>query len=668
MLGLFEKSPRLPRTHIVRMGNGDVGGVKTLLVAASSCLILSIATGEAGQMLQLEGGEVSVMGEVVGQQVHPDLALSNGRGLIVFEDTHVDGDGSGIGGVVVGSGLTGAYGAFRVNSTTAGDQKHPQVAILKNGGEVIVWQSRENGKDIVRARFLGPDATFLGNDFIVSSPASSGAVRPRVASLAQGGAVIVWGSFGQDDAGNFSKSLAGLQGVFGRIFDDYGTPLGPEFQINQSVAYNQRDPQVTATSNGGFAVAWVSEGAPEMGAGNGAQELESDGTVAPRTPVEIFVRTFTSAGSGSGAERKVNHGVGITANPAIASFQDGGLFIAWSQNDGQNVDQSWDVFGRTLKTDGTFAGAAFKLNTFTYGDQYQPQLAPVGSQLLSVWTSLRQDGSFEGVFGQVITATSKLGDEFQINSTTASKQMHPAVASQGLGGVSVVWTSYGGGLGGFDLKGKSYFEGIPAAPTPHVNALSQSRLSVTWPEVAALEVDAYLLYVNDNPNPQEVGELFAQVGGLAPGSVHSFRLAYRLQDGRISPLSGVASGRTLGEDGNFDGLPDEWQQQYFGADSSKWPSALKDSDGDGASNLEEFWAGTSPSDSTSVLRQELVRTDVGLKLRWNTIGGFVYQVETSSDLSEWTAAGKMRFSHGNLDEISVNLGGQPTYYRIHRLR
>ncbi len=47
------------------------------------------------------------------------------------------------------------------------------------------------------------------------------------------------------------------------------------------------------------------------------------------------------------------------------------------------------------------------------------------------------------------------------------------------------------------------------------------------------------------------------------------------------------------EDSDGDGLPDAWELEHFG-DLSQGPDT--DFDGDGASNLAEFDAGTNPSD------------------------------------------------------------------------
>jgi len=52
----------------------------------------------------------------------------------------------------------------------------------------------------------------------------------------------------------------------------------------------------------------------------------------------------------------------------------------------------------------------------------------------------------------------------------------------------------------------------------------------------------------------------------------------------------------------FDGIPVSWREQYFGGNFStnSQANALGDPDGDGASNFQEFLAGTNPTDAASV--------------------------------------------------------------------
>jgi hypothetical protein len=74
---------------------------------------------------------------------------------------------------------------------------------------------------------------------------------PWVAEDSQGRSLVVWTSVNQDGSG---------EGVFGRLFDASGNPIGDERQINTTAGGNQRAPQVASDGNGNFIVVWQSEG------------------------------------------------------------------------------------------------------------------------------------------------------------------------------------------------------------------------------------------------------------------------------------------------------------------------------------------------------------------------------------------------------------------------
>ena len=106
----------------------------------------------------------------------------------------------------------------------------------------------------------------------------------------------------------------------------------------------------------------------------------------------------------------------------------------------------------------------------------------------------------------------------------------------------------------------------------------------------------------------------------------------------------------------------------FGPDVLAWPRPSDDSDGDGASNLQEFLAGTAPQEANSVMRVQLVSTAQGTRLSWNGQPGFIYQVQVSENLDFWTDFGSPRFAVGTTDSILVNGIGSAAYYRLIRLR
>lgn len=414
-----------------------LGGVMLLAVAA-----------QAQNAFSPGGNDYPIAGDMPGDQSAPQAAVRLNGGYLVWQDNTVDGDGAGIRAERLDGNLNMMGQQFRVNSIGTYEQEKPQVGVLTNGGAVFVWQGGKPGVQKIYARFLPATGTnFMAADIRVNSYTNQFQIDPAVAVLKDGSVVVVWSSYGQDGS---------MQGVFGRRFTAAGVTNGTEFQINQYPLNNQRSPAITALAGGGFVVTWVSE-------------LQRN-----QTSVDVYARLYTASGTAVGNEFTVNPPANrLCANPSVVGTTDGGFAVAWSQRDAQvgnsssteftvnsaatfKSQNSWDVFARTYTAGGTPNGSSFRMNSYTYGDQYAPKLATFNGSYLAVWQSLGQDGSMEGVFGQFFTGSGQLaGTEFKVNSDAGNRQLRPAVVTDGSKRFLVTWGSFGTS-GTFDLFARSY--------------------------------------------------------------------------------------------------------------------------------------------------------------------------------------------------------------------
>ena len=647
-------------------------------LASAGLLIFPSSASAQTNLYNPNGTEYAVIGGLPGDQVHPDAAVATAGGFVVWQDNITDGDSSGISARRLDGTLSGTLGTFRVNATGAGIQENPRVAMLKNGGAVFVWEGGRQGFQHIYARFLTPTNTFLTtNDVLVNTFPGGSQQNPAVAVLNNSNVVFVWASVRQAASNS-------MQDVYGQMFSPAGQKVGGEFLVNQYISFNQREPAVAALSTGGFVVAWVSEQARVPYSPAGSNFITSSAIVSPT--VDINARLYNSSGTATTGDILVNPDNNPCGTPALAGASDGSFMVTWASRTTTVSINGWDVFARSFSSSAV-GGTAFRVNTYQVSDQYFPRLSGLGLDYMVTWTSLGQDGSRAGVYGQCLRSTGLVGGEFRVNTSTISDQLHPVVAADGASQFLVVWTSFTGIPYNFDLMAQRYVNNagvLVAMPAPFVwvpfvvsNNVYQPRLVVSWAPLLGLSVSNYEVYVDGSlvTTNRVTTNLWTMTAanGLTTNSTHSFTVDYVLTDGRRSPLSPSASGSTwLGL--NWGGIPYEWMAAFFGGyfngsyTTTFWPPATTVL----AANttlLNVFIEGGNPLDSSTWLKQQLLKTPQGLFLSWNTQPGAMYQVQVKTTLtaSSWINLGAPRFAAGTTDSIYVG-GSSAGYYRLQLLR
>ena len=613
-----------------------------------------------------QGPEYFPAGLIPGDQINPSVAVSTSGGYLVWQDNVTDGSGYGISAVQLDGTFSPIFGNFRVNVQGTNDQENPRVTLLKGGGAAFVWQGGVLGFQHIYARFLSASNIWVTGDVMVNTDTNHYQLNPAIATLTNGYVVVTWASVGEDNAD-------GLQGVYAQILMPTGQKVGNEFLVNQFTPYNQRPPAVSATPNGGFIVAWVSERERSITSipVAGLQEIATNDIVTSTDSIDIYARTFNQTGAALTNEFLANTSFNTCANPAVAVASDGTFIIAWSQKDTQVPNNSWDIWARQFNAPNA-GGSVQRINTQLYGDQYRPEISSLGTDYFVVWTSMGQDGSREGVFGQFLHGDgSKAGGELQVNTTFLNSQLYPMVTSDGVGRFLAVWSSYEAGSLSMDLAAQVYattLQPLSAPAAPVISAVDSYTLSVTWSPILSLNIAYWNLYVDGSTTPIPVTNIYWVDDNYEPSETHTFQLAYVLTDARISPLSPVASGTTWGNDKNHDGLPDNWQAMYWGTNSANWPGPNTHIGGpNGPTVLQIFLWGANPNDPSTWLRTSMSHTAEGWFLSWNTIPGYVYQVQFSPSLGAgWSNLGAPRFAAGTTDSIYLGLSYQG-FYRITRL-
>lgn len=382
-----------------------------------------------------------------GSQIMPSAAVQAGGGYLVWQDQNTFGNRFTLMGRVLDSGFNPAFAPFRINSNNTGDHENAKVALLGSGGAVFVWQGGQYGFQHIYARFLSSSNTWMGIDQMVNSSSRIYQGKPAVAVLGNGNVVVVWETF----------NSVTMRDISGQLFSASGVKIGGEFQVNQFTPYNQRSASVAALTNGGFVVTWVSEQQTKL-AGAGSGDLSPSQFQLPS--VDVYARLFDMTGAAASGEFPVNASSNVCANPVVAAAADGSVMFAWSEKDGQVINNGWDIYSRPFTFPSSISqipGVEQRVNTQLYGDQFAPQMAAQGANYLIVWTSLGQDGSAAGLFGQILGEDgSRSGGEFRVNTTTLGAQQQPNVAADNNGRFLATWTGPTFGPSKNDLFGQVY--------------------------------------------------------------------------------------------------------------------------------------------------------------------------------------------------------------------
>jgi hypothetical protein len=200
---------------------------------------------------------------------------------------------------------------------------------------------------------------------------------------------------------------------------------GSEFVVNTQRDTTQRDPEIAVDALGNAMAVWVS------------RELAGEGSAG-----DIALQAFDGSGAPVGTELLVNlRSAGDQERPAIALNAEGNGIVAWASFiDG---DSLYDIRARMI-SGLVLSGQEIQVNTTRLFTQTNPAVAVDSTgRCVVVWDSWFQDGGDRGVFGRRIDPSgTPLGDEFQVNTTTAFSQARPAIRMRRGGGWAVVWESW----------------------------------------------------------------------------------------------------------------------------------------------------------------------------------------------------------------------------------
>jgi len=174
----------------------------------------------------------------------------------------------------------------------------------------------------------------------------------------------------------------------------------------------------------------------------------------------IYAQRYDASGNTAGDEFQVSyHEIYIRDfNPlrtSITALEDGGFVISWN---GYYYGDSSGIFAQRYDASGNRVGDEFLVNTYTASEQSYPSTATLADgSFVITWVSDGQDGDGIGVYAQRYDASGNTqGTEFQVNTYTISIQEDQSITALADGGFIITWHSYGQDGSGSGIYAQRY--------------------------------------------------------------------------------------------------------------------------------------------------------------------------------------------------------------------
>ena len=329
------------------LGNGGIVVVGDNGVNTSNGQYLNATLGQTGLTAPLSGTDAAV------------AQLTNGNVVIVTEDADS-----------IVYRIQDTSGNPMLGFTDIGDlaSTNADVAALQNGGFVIVNEDDFGapGGDVdIDLRFYNA-AGVLQPGAVSIAPVDRD-LNPAVAVLDNGNVVVTW-----------QRVDGGSTEIRAAIYTQTGVVVQSDFLVDTTGSIN-REPQVVATSNGGFALFYEDNG---WGTGG----------------TDITMARYNSAGTFQGFNNLSNPNNAASTrderNVQVTRLADGNLAIAYEHD--SFFDQ--DVVMRVLRDDGSALSGEVTIDgaSSVVADQTAPDLAMLGRSGVAVVV----DGSDTGLEGE----------------------------------------------------------------------------------------------------------------------------------------------------------------------------------------------------------------------------------------------------------------------------
>ena len=345
----------------------------------------------------------SINDKGAGNQYVPAIAVNRTTGafVAVWQDDSNKDDGDGnydIEGRIFCAGGCEDVKQFTVNSNTAGSQRHPDVAMDKDGNFVVVWEEDNGNKNTSEIYMRGFDAK--GNERfaskVVNTVTDGMQYTPSIAMAPDGKFVVAWHD---ESAGQNTPQ------VFIRGFNADGSELFHDRNVMEKAEGARKAPDVAIADDGTFVVTWQ-------------DDSDGNGTY------QIYAKGFNADGTDRISQFTVNTvAAGQQYNPSIGMNASGTFFIAYEDDNDKNgkfliMARGFDKDGKEIFKDTTLAGS---------GENAVDPVVCVADSNKAVfgWTAKALNAN--DIQRRVVSSEMKINEESKVNRISDGPQNSPAL-------------------------------------------------------------------------------------------------------------------------------------------------------------------------------------------------------------------------------------------------
>ena len=421
--GEFQDQPAADSCDDCPAGTYTSSGATTLCTNKTNCVAPEYIIGTDGGLIandvcacssgynvdtdsyawQTPEGEVRVSTPTGNYQISPSVAyFADGKYVIVWADETWQSSSRGIHAQIFNSDGTKNGGEIDVHLSSY-DQRSPTVAVLTTGNFVVVWESKHtmyahtyyqlhgklfdsSGTDVTPNQYIVNSGNYYCNGHTYRG---TGYTLESCAAFATPQDEMYYFSFRQD-TGECRSGGGCYPSVYDTNWDTYRMFVKIVNLASRSNGHINVH-SVTALTGGKFVVVYYANydifGMRYDANFNGVETLTS----SQQTGIVSFQVDAVGAGS--------------TSDPSVARLSGDAFVVVFNRDT--------DIWAQEFFSHGKKRGTAYKINTYTTGNQVYPRVARTGDDSFVVtWQSENQDGTGWSVYGQRFETSSSNPAQF----------------------------------------------------------------------------------------------------------------------------------------------------------------------------------------------------------------------------------------------------------------